>query len=90
MTNREREFASLGIDPAEGIDFADALVVPSTGREIRRVGLGWEAQPWCDNYYRIFADLLDAVRFATPPAHGGVKEPSRFADERALPIRPVE
>jgi hypothetical protein len=89
MTDRERAFAALGLEYAEGIDQAVRVTVPSTGREIRRVDRGWEAQPWNDNYYRIFADLLDAIRFATPPALGGVKHPSQFASERALPIRPV-
>jgi len=88
MTNRERQFAALGLEYAEGIDRAKRINLP-TGRQIYRVSHGWEAQPWDDNYWRIFADLLDAVRFATRPEHGGAEVPSSFADEHALPIRPV-
>lgn len=69
MTQRERQFAALGLEYAEGIDNADVVAVPATGREVRKNRRGlWEAQPWNDNYWREFADLLDAVRFATPPA----------------------
>lgn len=68
MTNRERQFAELGFEYAEGIESAKVVRVPSTGREIRRTDDGrWECQPWNDNYWRAFDDLLDAARFATPP-----------------------
>ena len=67
MTNREREFASLGFEYAEGIDQAYVVIVPQTGREIRKVNGKWEAQPWNDNYWKEFDDLLDAAKFATPP-----------------------
>lgn len=68
MTDREREFAALGWEFAEGIDQASVVIVPSTGREIRKTSRGtWEAQPWDDNYWREFCDLLDAARFATRP-----------------------
>jgi hypothetical protein len=69
MTDRERAFASLGLEYAEGIDRAKVVTVPATGREIRRTkdGQAWECQPWNDNYWLRFADLLDAVRAATPP-----------------------
>ena len=67
MTERERQFALLGFEYAEGIDAASVVIVPATGREIRRTANGWEAQPWNDNYWRTFDDLLDAARFATPP-----------------------
>jgi hypothetical protein len=83
MTNRERQFAALGMEYAEGIDNAITVIVPSTGREIRKSGKNtWEAQPWNDNYWIDFADLLDAVKFATPPEHGGTEMPSQFAAER--------
>jgi len=86
MTDREREFASLGFEYAEGIEQPQVkmVIVPTTGREIRRVKGGWESQPWNDNYWRTFADLLDAVRFATRPEKGGPESPSKFADEKAL------
>jgi len=68
MTDREREFAALGFEYAEGIEQANRVIIPSTGREIRRTKTGkWEAQPWNDNYWKSFADVLDAIRFATPP-----------------------
>jgi hypothetical protein len=84
MTDRERQFCELGWDYAEGIDSAKVVIVPTSGREIRRVDEGWEAQPWNDNYWRTFPDLLDAARFATPPQHGGPEVPSQLADERAI------
>lgn len=84
MTDRERQFAELGFEYAEGIDLARVVIAPHSNREIRRVSRGWECQPWNDNYWRTFADLLDAVRFATPPDHGGVAVPSIFAEERAI------
>lgn len=67
MTNRERDFAALGFEYAEGIDLATVVIVPATGREIRKRNGKWEAQPWNDNYWKEFDDLLDAARFATPP-----------------------
>lgn len=67
MTNRERDFAALGWEYCEGIDLASKVIVPTTGREIRRVDDGWEAQPWDDNYWQKFDDLLDAAKFATKP-----------------------
>lgn len=68
MTNRERAFATLGFEYAEGIDRADMVIVPTTGREIRKTDRGtWECQPWNDNYWREFDDLLDAARFASRP-----------------------
>lgn len=67
MTDRERQFAALGFEYAEGIDRAETVTVPSTGREVRKRGGKWEAQPWNDNYWVAFDDLLDALRFATKP-----------------------
>ena len=68
MTDRERQFAALGIEYAEGIDRAERVTVPGTGREIRKRADGkWEAQPHNDNYYKSFDDLLAALRFATKP-----------------------
>jgi hypothetical protein len=69
MTNRERQFAAIGFEYAEGIDLANVVIVPSTGREIRKTKSGkWQAQPWNDNYWQEFDDLLDAARFASRPA----------------------
>jgi hypothetical protein len=65
MTDRERQFAELGFEYAEGIESAKVIVVPQTGREIRRTANGWECQPYNDNYWREFTDLLDALIFAT-------------------------
>ncbi len=68
MTNRERDFAALGLEYAEGLEATSVVVVPSTGREIRKTSRGtWECQGWDDNYWKEFDDLLDAVRFATRP-----------------------
>jgi hypothetical protein len=68
MTDRERQFAAIGFEYAEGIDLASVVIVPTTGREIRKNASGkWEAQPWNDNYWSEFDDLLDAARFATRP-----------------------
>lgn len=68
MTDRERELARLGFEYAEGIERASVITVPSTGREIRKTPRGtWECNPWNDNYWKEFPDLLDAIRFATPP-----------------------
>ena len=67
MTDRERQFAAIGFGYAEGIDLAKVVIVPSTGREIRRTKSGWEAQPWNDNYWQEFDDLLDAAKFAARP-----------------------
>ncbi len=61
MTNREREFAELGLEYAEGIDRADVVRLP-TGREVRKTKRGWETQPVGDNYWLNFDDLLDAVK----------------------------
>lgn len=69
MTDRERQFAALGFHCAE-IDQAKVVIVPTTGREIRRTARGtWECQPYNDNYWHEIRDLLDAARFATPPAY---------------------
>jgi hypothetical protein len=65
VTNRERELAALGFEYAEGIEQALVIVVPATGRTIRKTSGGWEAQPRNDNYWKEFKDLLDAIRFAT-------------------------
>ena len=64
MTNREREYASLGIEYAEGIELARVIRLPS-GREVRQVSPGcWEAQPPNDNYWKQFDDCLAVCRFA--------------------------
>lgn len=68
MTDREREYADAGFDHCEGIEQAKTVIVPSTGRTITQIRPGvWEAQPWNDNYYREFTDLLAALQFATRP-----------------------
>lgn len=68
MTNREREYASFGFEYAEGIEYASVVIVPSTGREVRKNAEGkWEAQPWNDNYWLEFDSLLDALKIATRP-----------------------
>lgn len=68
MTDRERQFTSLGFEYAEGIEAARVVIVPSTGREIHKTAEGkWECQPWYGNYWREFDDLLDALRFASRP-----------------------
>ncbi len=71
MTNRERAFAAIGFEYAEGIDMATVVTVPTTGRQIRKTPRGtWEAQPWNDNYWKEFDDLLDAAKFASRPKGG--------------------
>lgn len=68
MTNREREFAAIGFEYADGIDNANCVIIPSTGRVIRKTTRGtWVAQPWNDNYWMEFDDLLDAAKFASRP-----------------------
>lgn len=73
MTNRERELASLGFEHAEGIEYAEVIIIPGTGREIRK-GINehgnvmWEVQPWNDNYWLHFDDLLEAIKCGTRPA----------------------
>jgi hypothetical protein len=47
---------------AQYVESEDTIDLP-TGREVRRTRRGtWEVQPKGDNYWREFADLLDAVR----------------------------
>jgi hypothetical protein len=82
MTNRERDLMDLGIEYAEGIERCQVIELPS-GLQVQRAKYGWAAQPWNDTYWRELADLLDAMRFATPPPKGP-EVPSRFADEHAL------
>ena len=67
MTDRERKLASLGFEYAEGIERASVITIPSTGREVRKVGENcWESQPPTDNYWRRFRSVVAAIRFATP------------------------
>lgn len=71
MTNREREFARFGFEYAEGIENAERIIIPTSGRYIRRVVNGdefaWEVQPWNDTYWLRFTDLLEAVACGTKP-----------------------
>lgn len=62
MTDRERQFCRLGLEYASNIEFAKVVELP-TGREVRKVGGKWEVQPYNDNYWKQFDDLLDAVKF---------------------------
>lgn len=78
MTNREREYADAGFESCEGIEQASVVIVPSTGREVRQVSPGlWECQPWNDNYWKSFTDLLEALKFASRP------KPVTVAEEEA-------
>jgi hypothetical protein len=78
MSNREREFAALGLEYAEGIDRATIETIPATGREARKNERGkWEAVPWNGNAVMEFDDLLDAVRAATPPQKKLERQDSR-------------
>lgn len=62
MTDRERQYADLGYEYAEGIERANVVNLPS-GREVRKVGERWEVQPHNDNYWVAFDDLIEAVKF---------------------------
>lgn len=65
MTNKEREFASIGWNYCEGIEEAKVIVVPETGRQIIKNNKGlWECQPHNDNYWKSFENLIDAAKFA--------------------------
>lgn len=67
MTDRERAFADVGLEYSEGIEDAAVVELP-TGREVRKNAEGtWDVQPWCDNYWLTFDDLLDAVRCGIRP-----------------------
>ena len=66
MTNREREFYNLGFEYCEGIEFAQTIIIPSTGRQIRKVNSeSWEVQPKNDNYWLKFDNLVDAIKCGT-------------------------
>lgn len=68
MTNRERRLASLGFEYAEGIERFHVITIPGTGREVRKTARGtWEVQPWNDNYWLEFDDIVAAIRCGTPP-----------------------
>lgn len=68
MTNRDRAFAALGFEYSEGIDRADVVTIPATGREVRKTKKGkWEVQSHNDNTWLEFDDLLDAIRAGSPP-----------------------
>jgi hypothetical protein len=59
----ERQLCSLGIEYAEGIEFAKVIRLPN-GREIHKTKTGYETQPYNDNYWKSFNNLIDAVKFA--------------------------
>jgi hypothetical protein len=61
MADREREYADLGVEYAEGIEEARVVEVPSTGRIICRRGRTWWVQPRGDNYWVGAANLFDAL-----------------------------
>ncbi len=63
MTDREQSLAALGLRGVEGIEQCTFIALPWSGREIRKTKDGrWEVQPWNDNYWLTFDDLLDAVK----------------------------
>lgn len=62
MTDRERQFARVGLHYSEGIERSNIVNLPN-GREVRRVKGKWEVQPHNDNYWKQFDDLLNAVKF---------------------------
>lgn len=76
MTDREREYAALGFEYAEGIERAKVVTL-TTGREVRKVEKTnadgtpappmWEVQPHGDNYWVSFWHLLDAIKCGTRP-----------------------
>ena len=62
MTDREKQYADLGYEYAEGIERAKVVSLPS-GREVRRIGDSlWEVQPHNDNYWLKFDDLIKAIK----------------------------
>lgn len=68
MTERHRKFALLGFHYDDGrIEQESVVVVPTTGRLIVKTRDGYESQPWNDNYWCSFSDLLDAATAATSP-----------------------
>ena len=65
MTNRERELSVLGYEYAEGIERAKTITLLS-GREVRKIGDSkWEVQPWNDNYWKEFDDVVEAIKCGT-------------------------
>lgn len=72
MTDRERQYADLGYEYAEGIEQASKVQVLDTGRFIYKLKNGWECQPFNDNYWKTFPDLIEAIKFASYPKPVGV------------------
>ena len=63
MTDKERQYAALGYEYAEGIERANVVHLLS-GREVRRIGESkWEVQPPNDNYWVEFSNLIEAIKF---------------------------
>jgi len=68
MTNRERELAALGLHYAEGLERYEIIVLPWSGREIRRGKTKrWAVQPWNDNCWLEFDDVTEAVKASKRP-----------------------
>ncbi len=72
MTDRERELASLGFEYAEGIERANVVTLPASGREVRRFEKTdgtpyWEVQPYNDNTWLEFDNIIDAIKCGTRP-----------------------
>lgn len=75
MTDRDRQYAEMGVEYAEGLDrWAESAApgatfeVPTTGRTITKLASGeWECQPHNDNYYKSFPTLFEAIKFASRP-----------------------
>jgi hypothetical protein len=68
MTNKEREYASLGYEHAVGIEQASTVWLLS-GRQVFKKGDQWEVQPWNDNYWLTFDNLIDAIKCGTRPTN---------------------
>ena len=67
MTDRERQFAELGIEYSEWIELSEVIVLES-GREVRKTKKNtWEVQPWNDNYWLEFEDIIDAIKAGIRP-----------------------
>ena len=70
MTNRERALAGIALCAlgyAKGIEMEKIIIIPSTGREIRKTDRGtWEVQPIGENNWMEFDDFIDAIICGNP------------------------